>query len=259
MPYGAGMNGNSAIQAFARFGYAAKGVVYMLIGALALGAALGSGAAGDSSKAIIAVNDKPFGKVMLAVIGVGLVAYVFWRWYSGIANPEDKKPATRLGYIGTGVINFGVALEALRMAFSNGGANAGNQAPHWTAQAMSKPAGVWLVAAVGAGIAAYGFAQIIRALRSKLDKQLRLGELEASTRVLVRRVSRIGIAARGAVFVVMGFFLAKAALEQDPSEARDLGAALRTVHEQPYGKWLLGGVAVGLFLYGLYNLVRSRY
>jgi hypothetical protein len=253
------MDHKDAIQTFARIGYAAKGVVYMLIGGLAAGAALGSGRAGDSGEVMTAVNDKPFGKVMLAVIGLGLMAYVFWRWYSGIANPEDRNPGMRLMYVGTGLVNFGIAVEALRLAFSNGGGNSGNKAPHWTAEVMSKPFGVWLVAGAGAIFAGYGIAQIIRAMRSKLDKQLRLGEIEPDTRRMVRRLARIGIAARGIVFGVIGIFLIKSGLEADPSQARDLGAALQEVQQQPFGKYLLGGIAVGLFLYGFYNLVRARY
>ncbi len=231
----------------------------MLIAALALGAAWGAGAAGDSRDALKEVNTKPFGNTMLAVIGVGLIAYALWRWYSGIANPEDRNPWLRVGYVGTGLINFGIAVEALRLAFTRGGANSGNQAPHWTAEAMSKPYGVWLVAVVAGGIAIYGIVQIVRALRAKLDRQLRLGELNASTRTWVRRSARIGIGARGVVFGVVGLFLMKAALEHDPSEARDLGAVLREVHQQAFGKWLLGGIAAGLFLYGFYNFVRARY
>ena len=75
----------------------------------------------------------------------------------------------------------------------------------------------------------------------------------------MRRFARVGIAARGVVFTVVGIFLVKAGLEQDPSEARDLGASMQAVLQQPFGKWLLTGIAIGLFLYGLYNLVRARY
>jgi hypothetical protein len=253
------MDHKDGIETFARVGYAAKGVVYILIGAIAAGAAMGSGAAGDSRDVMNAVNGKPFGKVMLGAIGVGMMFYVFWRWYSGIANPEDRKPAMRVGYIGTGLINFVLALEALRMAVSHRSANSGNQAPHWAAQAMTKPMGMWLVIGTGLGIGGYGIAQIIRAMRSKLDKKLHLGDIEPRTRRLVRRLARIGIAARGLVFLLIGIFLVKAGLEHDPSQARDLGAALQAVHGAPFGPWLLGSVAAGFFLYGFYNLVRARY
>ena len=112
-------NVNEAVQGFARFGYAAKGVVYMLIGALAFSAAIGSGRAGDSREAMTALRDKPFGKIVLAIIGLGLLAYALWRMYSGIANPEDDSAGARFGYVGTGLINFGLGLEGLRVALLN--------------------------------------------------------------------------------------------------------------------------------------------
>jgi hypothetical protein len=201
----------------------------------------------------------PLGTVLIGAIGIGLLAYALWRIYSGIANPDDEKPRKRVLYVFTGLVNLAVALEAIRYAFVSGRLSSGNSAPHWTAELMSKPMGTWLVAAAGLGVAGYGVSHLVRAFRAKLDKHLRLGELNDQTHRWVRRLARIGIAARGIVFGVAGAFLIKAALENDPSEARDLGASLRAVQEQPFGGWLLGGIALGLFLYGFYNLVRARY
>ena len=247
------------IQAFARFGYAAKGVVYMLIAALAAGAALGNGRAGDSHEAIGSLADKPFGMMLLGVVGVGLLFYGLWRIYSGVANPEADSFGKRLLYVGTGLINSAVAVEALRVGFMNKAAHTGNQAPHWTAEVMSQPFGKWLVMGGGVAFLAYGVAHLIRAARSKLDDQLRLGEIEPQTRRLVTRLARLGIAARGIVFGVIGGYLVKAGVDHDPSQARDLGAALQSVRGQPYGKVMLAVIAAGLFLYGFYNLVRARY
>jgi len=252
------MDQKAAVQAFARFGLAAKGVVYMLIGLLALAAARGSARAGDSHEAMTSLSDMPFGKTLVGIIGIGLLAYALWRLYSGIANPDDEKPGKRFVYVFTGLINLAVALEAIRYAFLSGNVETGNKAPHWTAELMSKPFVVWLVAAAGLIVAGYGVSHLVRAFRSKLDKFLRLGELSGNTRTWVRRLARVGIAARGIVFGVAGGFLVKAALEHDPSEARDLGASLQAMRG-PFGGWLLGGIALGLFLYGFYNLVRARY
>ena len=250
---------STGIQWLARLGYAAKGVVYMLIGVLAAAAAMGSGVAGDSREAMRSLDGEILGQVALGVVGAGLLAYAFWRIYSAIANPERDKPGSRLMHAGTGIINAGLGIEAIRMALFRWGGNAGNNAPHWAAQVMEQPFGVWLVAAGGLGFAGYGIAQLVRAFKSKLDDQLRLGDIGAWKRLWVRRLARIGLAARGVVFGVVGIYLIKSALSHDPGQARDLGASLQAVHDQPYGILLLGMVAAGLFLYGFYNLVRARY
>lgn len=261
MPIGGGMNKRdmgSAVQGFARFGYAAKGVVYMLIATLALGAAAGSGSAGNSREAMGTLRDKPFGKIVLAIIAIGLVGYAVWRFYSALANPERDKPFTRLGYFGTGLFNAALAAAAGRMAFAGSGSG-GDRSQEWTSQIMSHDLGIPVIIASGAGILGYGLWQLTRAFRSKLDSQLRLGEIDHKARNWVIRLARLGIAARGIVFSIVGGLLIKAALEHDPSEARDFGGGLDTLQQQPYGKWLLGAVALGLFLYGLYNVLRARY
>lgn len=250
----------SAIQGFARFGLAAKGVVYMLMGALAFAAAFGSGSAGDSRETMNrASGDMPFGRTIIGIVGIGLLAYALWRLYSGIANPDDEKPPKRLLYVGTGLVNLFLALEGIRIGFLSGNADSGNDAPHWTAEVMSRPFGRWLVIAGGAIFGGYGIAQVVRGLQSRLDKHLRLGELDRGPRMWVGRLARLGLAGRGLVFIVIGIFLVKAGLEHDPSEARDLGASLDAIQQQPLGRWLLTGIAAGLFLYGFYNLVRARY
>jgi hypothetical protein len=259
LPYRAVVESHSMLQAFARFGLAAKGVVYMLIAGLALGAALGGGRAGDSQEAMGSLRGAPLGELMLGVIGVGLAGYALWRLYSAIANPDDEKPGKRLLYVGTGLVNLFLAVEAIRMGWLSGRASSGNEAPHWTAELMSRPYGVWLVAAAGALIGGYGIAQLVRALQARLDKHLRLGELSDSAHTWVRRLARAGLAARGVVFVVAAIFLIRAALQHDPSEARDWGASMQAIQQQPFGKWLLAATALGLFLYGCYNVVRARY
>ena len=253
------MDRKHAVQAFARFGLAAKGVVYMVIAFLAFAAALGTARAGDTQEAMGSLRGTPLGSVLVGIVGIGLVAYSLWRLYSGIANPDDEKPWKRFVYVFTGLINLALGLEAIRVGFMSASPETGNKAPHWTAQLMTQPFGVWLVAGAGLIVGGYGVSHLVRAFRAKLDKFLRMGDLNGDTRRWVRRLARLGIAARGVVFVVAGIFLIKASLERDPSEARDLGASLQAVQQQPFGGWLLGGIALGLFLYGFYNLVRARY
>jgi hypothetical protein len=74
-----------------------------------------------------------------------------------------------------------------------------------------------------------------------------------------RRVGRFGLCARGVTFLVVGYFLVRAAVNVNAREARDIAGALRTLQQQPYGAWLLGVVALGLIAYGLLSFVDARY
>ena len=249
------------IEKLARLGYAAKGVVYILVGLLALQAARGSQQATDSGGALRSILSQPFGQILLGIVALGLAGYTLWRWVAALLNPEGEKMAKRAGYAVSGIVHIGLTLTAVRLAMGSGGnRRSGDQAAsRWTAEVMSHPMGKWLVALAGIVIAGYGLQQLYHAYTVKLDKQLALGELSGDMRNWVVRIGRAGLAARGVVFGIIGLFLLLAALRTDPGEARGLGGALQALEQQPFGPWLLGVVAIGLMAYGIYELVRARY
>lgn len=254
------------VERLARLGYAAKGVVYLVIGGIAARAAFGSGERVQGSQgALRAILEQPFGRFLLGLMALGLAGYALWRFVQAALDPEhvgsnDKGDmAKRVGYAISGVIHAGLALAALRMAMGGGGGQGGDRTADWTATLMRQPAGRWLVAAVGLGIAGYGAYALYRAYAVKLDKRLDLSRMSPAARTWAVRSGRAGIAARGVVFLVMGFFLVQAALHSNPGEARGLDGALRALQQQSYGPWLLGLVALGLVGYGIYQLVEARY
>jgi hypothetical protein len=75
----------------------------------------------------------------------------------------------------------------------------------------------------------------------------------------VIKVCRVGIGARGVVFAVIGAFLTRAGFAHNADKAADTGEALTAIGQQPFGRWLLGAVAVGLIAYGVYEVVQARY
>ncbi|HSJ12974.1 MAG TPA: DUF1206 domain-containing protein [Longimicrobiales bacterium] len=248
------------VQRLARFGFLSKGLVYMLVGVLAVQAAVGRSEATGSRGALRELLGAPLGSVLLGAIAIGLFGYALWRAYCAIADPERDGGWHRLYCAGVAVVHASIAVEAARLALTGipGGEGDGG-AQHWTATGLSQPFGGWIVGGVGGAIIVWGLAQLVKAWRAKLDDQLELGRLRPTTRTWVRRISRFGIAARGVVFAVAGIHLVRAALQFDASEARDAGGALRALEQQPMGPWLLGVVAAGLFAYGIYELLRARY
>ncbi|HET8625751.1 MAG TPA: DUF1206 domain-containing protein [Gemmatimonadales bacterium] len=252
---------------FARAGYLAKGVVYLLIGLLAFQAAAGAGGAVTGPEgAFFTLLQQPLGRVLLGLTAVGLSGYAVWRLFCAAFDPERreehvKRIFVRIGYAGSGLAHAALALEAGRLALGRGGGGggAGERAESWTARVLDAPLGPWIVGAVAIGIAVYGVAQIVRGMGRKVEERLRLGELAPDERRLVIRVGRVGHVARGIVFGIIGVLLMRAALDHNPQEAGGLGDALATLARQPYSPFLLGGVALGLAAYGAYQLVKARY
>ena len=252
------------VERLARFGYAAKGVVYGIVGLLAAQAAFGTGGkTTDTKGALQEIVTQPFGKVLLGVVAIGLFGYVLWQFVQAIKDPEGKGTDTkgilqRIGYAISGIIYAGLALSAVRIILGSPSGNS-NSTQDWTARLLSQPFGQWLVGTVGAFIIGLGFYQFYKAFTTKFRKEFNLSELSDTEQKWVKAISRFGLAARGVVFCLIGFFLIQAARKSDAGEAGGLGEALETLREQPYGAWLLGIVALGLIAYGIYMVMQARY
>lgn len=252
-----------AVQKLARLGYAAKGVVYLIIGGVAAQAAFSPAEQVEGTEgALHTILEQPFGRVLLGIVALGLAGFVVWRAVQAIVDPEHsgggmKRAAGRIGFAISGVVYAALTLEAVRMIRGSGGQGGGTE--HWTAVVMEKPFGRIAIGLAGVGIGAYGLYQLIKAFKSDLDKRLNLEGSAVATRKRVVALARAGTAARGVVFAIIGWLVIKSALQYDPSEAQGLQGALVTLREAAYGPYLLGLVALGLMAYGISQLVKARY
>lgn len=241
---------SSWIERFARLGYVAKGIVYILVGFLALRAR-----SADRGIAIELINSKPFGKLALIIIAVGLVGYASWRVISGINDGElhghDAKGfAVRAGSVARGFFYGWFAYEIVRLLTHHGGRSGSDQTSrHWTARVMNHPFGRWAVAAAGLGILGYGGYQIYRAVSRKVRDHL---DPKISDALIA--VARFGIAARALIFGVIGVSLLRAAILYNANAARGTSGALRQ-----FSGSLLTIVALGLMAYGVYAFINARY
>lgn len=252
------------IVALARLGYAARGVVYAVVGVLALRLAFGSGGETTGAEgAIRTIAEQPFGKALLAVVALGLAGYALWKLVQAAANPEGetggKGAAKRLTALASGILYGGLALGAFRLLTGSGGGGEGDSARSWTAEAMAKPFGRWLVVLAGVAVLAYGLRMISNAATESFMRHFAAAQMSPGERLWTRRAGKLGLAARGIVFAIVGGFLVRAGLDADPGEARGLEGALDSLAAQPYGPFLLGLVAIGLIAFGVYGLVEARY
>ncbi|TLS37938.1 DUF1206 domain-containing protein [Pseudalkalibacillus caeni] len=252
------------VKKFARFGYAAKGVVYILIGILSLMAALGVGGKTTGSKgAFASVASKPFGEVLLWIVGIGLVGYVIWRIYQVIADPGHKEVnmksiVIRIGYaISAGIYGF-LAYKAIMIAIHAASGSSGSKKTV-TAKMMAQPFGQWVIGLVGAGILIFGLYEFYKAFKEKFKEKLKKGEMSQAEVKWATIAGKVGLSARGVTFVIIGFFLIQTAYTADPNKTKGLDGALSKIAEQPFGQWMLGIVAAGLLFYGIFMVFKAKY
>jgi hypothetical protein len=256
---------HSWIEPLARFGYATKGAVYILIGVLAVLTALSvGGQVTDTRGAFRAIYAEPFGIALLCAVALGLAAYAVWRVTQAIVDAEGKGRdlkgiAIRIGYAGSGLIHAGLSVSAVRLLLGERQASSEHEHKGRAAQIIHLPLGAWIIGLVGTGFIAFGLYQIYKGYTCKFSKRLEEGAMSADERQWVLRFGQFGLMARGVVFGIIGYCLIQAALEYDPNEVRGLSGALAALAAQPYGKVLLGVTAAGLAFYGVYMLAEAKY
>jgi uncharacterized membrane protein YidH (DUF202 family) len=244
----------------ARVGFLAKGVVYAIVGAYALERAVGRGGAFLDKEAVAEkVVILPFGRVLLAALGIGLLCYAAWRFVQAAVDPRGeahglKGVARRIGRAGSGAIHAFLGVSVLQALT---GADDDRQA--WVAQVVARPGGRWLLVGAGLGVIAVGLYQWWRAFSASFARKLDGAEMSADERTWALRVGRLGMIARGVVFPLIGWFLLHAGLDTDPSQARGTGGALREIATAPMGPVLLAIVASGLIAYAALMVLNARY
>jgi hypothetical protein len=205
------------VERLARFGYAAKGVVYAIVGILAAQAAFSIGGfSADTKGALSAIVTQPFGKILLSLVAIGLIGYVLWRFIQAIKDPEHegtdtKGLAKRLSYAANGFVYGSLALSAISIVIGSGSGGNSNSTQDWTGTLLSQPFGQWLVGTIGAGVIGLGFYQFYTAYKAKFCKKMDLSEVSDSQQNWIIAIGRFGLAARGVVFCIIGFFLIQAA------------------------------------------------
>ncbi|KAA0125134.1 DUF1206 domain-containing protein [Methylobacterium sp. P1-11] len=254
--------GRNTIERIARFGYGARGVVYIVVGGLALLAALGHGGrAGDSKDALRAVMAGPFGAAIVGLIALGLAGFALWRLVEGITDADRrgtsaKGLAVRGAHLISAVLYLGLAASAASLSLGLG-MSGGDGVHDGTAWLLSKPFGRWLVALVGLAVVGGGFGFLGKAWRGDVTDRLALDAQDRDR--WAGPIGRFGYAARGLAFLIIGGFLVAAAWHQRSSDAKGLSEAFALLRAQPYGWILLGLVAAGHAAFGAFGLIQARY
>lgn len=244
----------------ARAGLTARGVVYLLIGILALLVARGSRAEVDQKGALAQVLTRPYGGWVVGLLAVGFGAYALWRLSEAAfgVTGEGRKPGARLQSLARGLIYGFLAFTAVSLLQGSRGAQS-TQQQGYAAQVMAHPGGRVVVGLVGLAVALAGAVMVVEGFTLKFMRYFPSGGMPPGVRDGIRSLGRIGTIARGLVFALTGVLIMSAAWTYDAAKASGLDGALKSLRDRPFGALLLGVAAIGLIVFGIYGLAEARY
>ena len=248
----------------ARVGWLAKGLVYVLAGALALvlaATAIGWAGSGSSTKeaspngAIKEIAAHTGGPVLLLAVAGGMFLYALWRLVTALlpGSTDAKGWAKRIGFLVSAVIYTTLGVTAVALARTPTTTTDGNQTVQQkTTGILTHSYGQWLIGAVGVIVIVVGLYRMVLGLRSDVDNELSLGGLSAARRRWIERLGAVGEFGRGVGIGLIGFFLVRAAVTFRADEATGLDGVLRRMATFRWGDALVAVVGIGFVAYGLF-------
>ena len=251
------------ITPLARLGFVSKAVVYAVVGGLALAAAARAGGrVTDTSGALRFILRQPYGQALLIVLAVGLCGYSLWRLLDAYYDPDRHGRSVgglvvRIGHAIRGAVYGALGLEAFRLARGLRGST-GREAQLWTARIMDFPFGDLAIGLAGLIIVCVGVSEVWCSLTARMDRSIDLSRIPRALRNAAINVSRFGVGARGVIIVVLGMFLAKAALEHDPSEVHGMRQSMLELANVIKGRWMLAAIGAGLVAYAIDQVLHAR-
>jgi Domain of Unknown Function (DUF1206) len=246
----------------ARFGLAARGFVYLVLGWLAVQIARGHGRHQANARGALAdIARQSYGIALLWVLAFGLAAYALWRLSEAIfgTTSDGKKPGPRVASLVGGIIYLAFCAATFSFIAGRSKQSGSRQQVAVTARVMRHTDGRWLVGLVGAIVVIVGLAIVLQGARRQFEKDLRLTEMSKAARAIVVSLGLLGTVARGVVFAVAGVLVVDAAVTFNARKSTGLDGALHTLAEHAYGPWLLGAFALGLIAFGLYGFAEARW
>jgi hypothetical protein len=247
----------------ARAGYAARGIIYALIGLLAFRLAAGTGSTRPSQQgAMQKIAHQPFGHALLLVTAIGLGGYAIWRFTQAFVGrtPEYGRHSAmdRIGAAGSAVAYAAFCALAISVLRGNAG-NSSAKPRQTTAGVLHWPAGRELVAAAGVLFIVIAVYQAYLGLSRKFLSYSKTGEMSPSVFKAFKTIGTMGLIARAVAFGLIGVFALKAARDYSPKDAVGIDGALARLLQHSYGTAALIVVACGLIAFGVYSIADARF
>lgn len=256
------VSNSRTLELMARAGFAASGVLHLLVGAIAIRLASGGTGNADFSGAVAELATQPAGPFLLWASFAACAALALWQASDSIFDynhlPTKEKAGKKAKAGAQALVYAGLALTLMSFATGTGsGGDNQRTASDLTIAVMKAPGGIALLVLLGAGIAVTGMVYAIRGVKRSFEKYLAM-PASPSARTAVSVLGVTGYVAKGTVLLLTGLLIAVATLQAHPEDSTGLDGGLRALRDQPFGIYLLAVVGAGLICYGVFMMVRAK-
>lgn len=252
---------DNKIKSIAKTGYVSKGIVYALSGILAFGAAIGLGNSSEGKLGVLKfLEEQPFGKVLLGLLGLGLLCYAYWRFFQSIEDPEDigndnKGIGKRIGFFFSGMVYLGLGIFSIYEIFkqTNGGGSA-------KSEMLPTEYLPYIFYALAAGMAIKSVFQFVKVYKGDFLSKFHLDKM--NNRKTIKTIKWLGYAgwiSRGILVGIVAYFFFMAADTASQGDIKGTEEAFSFLRQNSEGPWLVGLVALGLICYGAYMFIKAKY
>jgi hypothetical protein len=258
---GRAAEGSGALNTFARLGFVARGIAYIVIGVIAVMLAFGVARhEPDRAGAIEAIADKPFGYLLLWILVIGFLALAVWRFVQAAQKRLNPTEGHRVMALLCGIA-YAIAFYSTLMFVVHGTKPASDDstARDYTAQMLSLDGGRVLVAFAGIVLVALGIVMAVRGFSAEFTRHLRMGWMSRGTQDVVVRLGQAGYVARALVVAGIGIAALDAAITYNAGEAKGVDGVLRSFAQTTFGPWLLVLVALGLIAFGILSFFEAKW
>jgi hypothetical protein len=254
--------GKPPYQFVARMGYLARGLVYALLGLVALSVAAGTREnALNLTDALHELLQHPLGLLFISGIAVGMVCFALWRIAQGFLDADNlgsgpRAAVRRTGYALSSMAYLGIAATAAGTVLRPPSLSSTSFPKGWAAWLLSWPLGSFALGLIGAGFFVVGVSTAIKAYRASFEKEF---DLKSSTAKWLVPIGRAGHGARALIFLLVGYFLMMSAYNSDVHEVKDMAGALNVLHHHQFGMFLYTAVAIGLTCFGVFEFIQALF
>lgn len=252
---------SGGLETFARVGFVARGIAYIVIGVIGVMLAFGIAKhEPETAGALQAIATKPLGYLLLWILVIGFAGLAAWRLTQAATAWMHESNAHRLYALAAGIA-YAIAFFSTLMFVLHGRTPASGDATarDLTARLLSMDGGRVVLALIGLAIVAVGIALALHGLRIEFTRDLRMGWMPRSTQDLVIWLGRVGYVARGVVVAAIGIAALKASFTYDAANAKGLDGVLRDFAQTAFGPWLLILLALGLIAFGVFSFIEAKW